>query len=208
MKPKLTLNHDYTANGKLMSDDRVLKSVLQGIDNPSDAIIPAQTSLYRAAHRFLRDRTTGIPTKTTREQAFASPWWTTYWDFNQIAWATNAPDQAAAVQDASAIHRGWGGDCSLYASIVTAVDLSVWYGLGKSVVDTDLMSPQLSIAFASQDILQIFIPGFWDHAQKWTTFKDVMAFPTGLSNGQGFQGNQPAPFQHGAGSTQLSLFGM
>lgn len=205
---RLTLDHT-TANGKLMLDPTVNSAVTRGIDNPSDAIIPAETSLYRAAHSFLTDPKTGAVTKTRPDQAFLSPWWSTYYDFNQVAWATDAPDLSEAARSAFAIHRGWGGDCALYASITTTTDLSVWYGLGKNVPEKDLGSPQMSIAFASQDILQIYIPGLWVEANMklWTIQRRVMAFERTLTNGRGFQGNLPAALRPAqVGSTQMTLF--
>lgn len=205
---RTTIDHAYTANGRLMLDPKVKEAVTSGISEPSDAIITAETSLYRAAHGFFTDPKSGAVSKARPGQAFESPWWSTYYDFNQVAWATDAPDLSQAARDAFAIHRGWGGDCSLYASIVTRCDLSVWYGIGRNVEWKDLGSPQVSIAFASQEILQIYIPGFRDNALKWSTFHKVMPFERNLTNGRGFQGMMPHGIRPNGGPQmqQMRLF--
>lgn len=201
---RLTIDHAFTANGKLMLSEQVRNEVRSGINDPSDAIIPAETSLYRMAHRFIEKAAGRIELRD--EQACASPWWSTYYDFNKVTWASSEQSQSEAGRAAFAIHRGWGGDCSRYASIVTTTDLSVWYGLGRAVEWTDLGSPQMSFQTASDDILQIYIPGMKDNALKWSRWRRVIAFPDALSNGRGFQGDLPRGLRP-PGSTQLSLFG-
>lgn len=178
-----------------MLDPRVIDEVDANIENPSEALIPAGTSLYRAAHRFLYDRKTRTWRKTSRNACYESPWWSTYYDFNQAVWASSIDSQRVAARSAYAIHTGWGGDCRLYASIETTTDLSVWYGIGKAVVAADLKSGQMSYAFPSEDVLQIYIPGFRENALKWSVHRQVRPFGSGYSNGRGYQGALPAALQ-------------
>jgi hypothetical protein len=187
---RLTLNHN-TTNGGLMLDPDVVKKVTGGIDNPSDAIIPAWTSLYRVAHKWRYDRTTKTYVENDEAAAFTSPWWSTYYDFNAALWAPDPMNLAHTARATYAIHPGWRSDCSNYASITTETDLSVWYGLGKIVTGEDLKTGQTTAAHPSKDVLQIFIPGFADNHRKWSSHSRVMAFETKFRNGRGHQGNLP-----------------
>lgn len=204
----MSIDHSWTANGALMKDAETLRAVHSGILDPSDAIIPAETSLYRAGHRFRYNPITKQFSPNAPDAVYGSPWWSTYDDFNKVTWASQMENQAEAARDAFAIHAGWGGDCTLFASIITTTDLSVWYGLGRSVTERDLGSPQLSVAFASQDILQIYIPGFRESALKWSTWRRVYSVGEAYGNGRGFQGHLPQAIRAiGASpSNQMRLF--
>lgn len=189
---KQTLDYTGVSNAKWMTDPQVQRDVLGGIDRPSDAILPAETSLYRAAHRFRRDAQTSRMVANKEATAFASPWWSTYWDFNALLWAADPVDHAGAARSGYAVHRAWGGDCSLYASITLSTDLGVWYGIGRDVFARERGSTFVTMARPSQEVLQVYIPGFRDHARLWTTFRRVLAFEDRVSNGRGFQGHLPA----------------
>jgi hypothetical protein len=206
----MPIDHTWTANGRYMTDDRVLTAVESGIANASDAILPAETCLYRAGHRFLIDPKTGTRSKNKPEKVYESPWWSTYYDFNKVTWASDNADQPGAARSAFAVHPGWGGDCSLFASIVLTCDLSVWYGIGKAVTAAELGSGQMSVWFPSEDILQIFIPGMHDaaNAKLWTTRRNVFNAGRAFSNGRGYQGSLPLPLTTGSGnpSVQMTLF--
>ncbi|MFC3174869.1 hypothetical protein ACFOD9_11475 [Novosphingobium bradum] len=215
----MPIDHTHTANGKWMTDSQVLAEVESGIHNASDAILPAETCLYRAGHRFRLDKATGQTVPNTPEAVYESPWWSTYYDFNKVTWARGGDDQAGAARSAYAIHPGWGGDCTLFASIVLTCDLSVWYGIGKAVTEAELGSRQMSVWFPDEDILQIYIPGLHrtgnaaqaGNAKLWTTQRSVFNVGGAFSNGTGYQGALPLPLTTagGAGSNppiQMTLF--
>ncbi len=183
--------HSWTANKLFVTDDD--EKLVSGIDNPSISLITAGTSLYRAGHRFKFNRESKTFDVADPDSVFASPWWATCDDFNRVTWAAAcAPhEQAESARAAFAVHPGWGGDCSMFASIVTTVDLTVWYGLGKSVIAADLFSGQMSIAFASQEILQVYIPGFSKNGMQWSDRRQVISMGDTWGNGIGHQGNLP-----------------
>lgn len=204
----MSINHRWTANGSYMTSDSVLIAVESGIADAVDAIIPAETSLYRAGHRLRLNRASGTYHLNAPDTVYQNPWWSTFYDFNAVTWAAPSENQAESAREAFAIHRGWGGDCTLFASIVTTTDLSVWFGLGRAVTACDLNSTQTSVAFASQEILQIYIPGFAENALKWSTWRRVYSVGDTFANGRGFQGHLPQAIRAvgGAAKRQLSLF--
>lgn len=183
--------HFWAANARFVDESDA--ELLSGIDNPSISLITAGTSLYRAGHRFYFDKAEKTFHPTRQDSVFASPWWATCDDFNRVTWAAacDPHEQAESARAAFAVHPGWGGDCSMFASIVTTVDLTVWFGLGKSVIAPELFSGQLSIAFASEEILQIYIPGFREHAPQWSDRRQVISMGDTWGNGIGHQGNLP-----------------
>lgn len=204
----MPIDHTWTANGKFMTDGKVLEEVESGIHNASDAILPAETCLYRAGHRFRLNKATGTKVPNAPDAVFDSPWWSTYYDFNKVTWASGDADQAKAARNAFAIHPGWGGDCTLFASIVLTTDLSVWYGIGKAVTAAELVTDQLSVYFPSEDILQIYIPGLKHHAKAWTTQRSVFNVGGSFSNGRGFQGHLPLAVSTDSSNppVQMTLF--
>lgn len=187
---RLTLNHN-TVNGAQMLDDRVRQAVTSGIDDPSDAVIPAWTSLYRVAHKRRYNETTGTYSVNPPEAAFASPWWSTHYDFNAALWATDYDDMANTGRATFAIHPMWHGDCSNFASITLETDVSCWYGLGKIVHGVDPVTNAPMAAHPSKNVLQIYIPAFAANHARWASSERVMAFEKNLQNRRGFQGNLP-----------------
>lgn len=186
------IDHSHTVNGRYMAKEKVLVSADDGIDNPSDAIIPAGTSLYRAGHSAIK----GDPLRPLA--AIESPWWSMYYDFNAAVWASgedfgHLPD---AARRAFAIHPAWGSDCTRFASIVTKYDLSVWYGIGKSVWGEDPATGRKTRWNASQDILQIYIPGFREHARQWSEQRHVYRVGESVSNGEGCQAVVPMAMRY------------
>ena len=125
-----------------------------------------------------------------------------------IDWASGDADQSRAARNAFAIHPGWGGDCTLFASIVLTTDVSVWYGIGKAVTAAELVTDQLSVYFPSEDILQIYIPGLKHNAKAWTTQRSVYNVGGTFSNGRGFQGHLPHSVSTGSSNpgVQMTLF--
>ncbi|KPF77875.1 hypothetical protein IP88_05335 [alpha proteobacterium AAP81b] len=188
---RLTIDHS-TANGALMLTPAVIAEVTAGIDNPSDARITAETSLYRVAHKQRYDRASASFVANDAEAGLRSPWWTTNYFFNAAVWANDDPDMPGAARQAFAIHPAWRSDCSNYASIYTRCDLSVWYGLGKTVTDVDPATGATLAMPGSAEVLQIYIPGFRENFARWGQFARVIAFESSLGNGRGFQGNPPA----------------
>jgi hypothetical protein len=187
---RLTLNHN-TSNGGMMLDQAVKDAVSSGIDDPSDAVIPAWTSLYRVAHKRRFDRNSGQFVENPREAAFASPWWSTHYDFNASLWATDYADLSNTARATFAIHPAWRSDCSNFASIILETDLSVWYGLGKVVDGIDPATGQPLAAHPSKDVLQIYIPGFAANHAKWSSNSRVREFEKNIVNSKGYQGNLP-----------------
>lgn len=197
------IDHSYTVNGRLMTDAKVLIDVEGGIEKASDAIIPAMTSLYRAGHAFRN----GAPQKP--ESAFNSPWWSMYYDFNAVTWQQAGSPQGLpdAARAAFAIHPEWGTDCSQFASIVTRVDLSVWYGIGKSVWGVDPATHRRTRWNASQEILQIYIPGFKDNAAHWSEARTVYRVGNSFSNGAGCQAVVPGSLRTDSRSAVVQMQG-
>lgn len=194
---RLTLNHN-TSNGNLMLDPEVIRQVSSGTDDPSDAVIPAETSLYRVAHKLRYDRASRSFVANPPEAAFRSPWWATYYHFNEAIWASDFDDMTSTARATFAIHPAWRSDCSNYASIMTQTDLSVWYGLGKIVTDIDPATNRTLAVHPSSEVLQIYIPGFAANFAKWSNQARVVAFEKSLSNGRGFQGNMPLGLRPGS----------
>ncbi len=193
---RLTLDHN-TSNGALMMTADVVKDVMGGIDNPSDAVITAETSLYRVAHKQRYDRTIDAFVDNPPEAAYQSSWWATSYHFNAAIWANDEPDMSYSARAAFAIHPAWRSDCSNYANIVTTTDLSIWYGLGRIVNQADVSGAMLAV-HPSSEVLQIYIPGFRTHYRLWSKHAQVIAFEKALSNGRGFQGALPLGLRPGS----------
>lgn len=168
---RLTIAH-RTANSALMLTEDVRKAVLGGIDNPSDAIVPFGRTLYRTAHarRYVDDHYED----NAPESAYASCWWATSDDYLAATWFSGSSSLSDAARRAFAIHPAWRSDCANVTSMVPHVDLSVWYGLGKTIVADD-PSTHMSLTMpASSDILQIYIPGFRENFGKWARLGKTM----------------------------------
>jgi hypothetical protein len=169
----LTIAH-RTANSALMTIAKVREAVLGGIDNPSDAIIPFGQTLYRTAHarRYVAGRyDTNAP-----EAAYASCWWATSDDYLAATWFSQSPSLSTAARQAFAIHPAWRSDCASVTSVVPLVDLSVWYGLGKTITADDPATLRPLTMPASADILQIYIPGFEENFAKWARLGKTVPF--------------------------------
>jgi hypothetical protein len=73
---RLTINH-RTANSALMMTNDVRNDVLEGIDDPSDAIVTWGVTLYRVAHASRYDKATGLYEPSGPDAAYESNWWST-----------------------------------------------------------------------------------------------------------------------------------
>lgn len=172
---RLTIDH-RTANGGLMMTEPVRLAVISGIDNPSDSIIPYGSTLYRTSHARRFNRTTGDYEDNGPEAGFQSGWWSMSDDFLGATWFSGLADYSAAARSAFAIHPAWRSDCSNFTSIVPQCDLSVWYGIGKTI---DLPDPDTGKNLqmpASQNLLQIYIPGFAENYKTWARHGKTVSF--------------------------------
>lgn len=172
---RLTISH-CTANGGLMMADQVRRDVLSGIDNPSDSIIPYGATLYRTSHARRYNKKTGAYDPNTSDAAFESGWWSMSDDFLGATWFSGKSSYSTAARQAFAIHPAWRSDCSNVTSIVPQCDLSVWYGIGKAIEDIDPATGMSVRMEASQNILQIYIPGFKENHPKWARFGKTVPF--------------------------------
>lgn len=163
---RLTLNHS-TANGGLMMTGDIVREVQSGIDNPSDAIVPFGTTLYRTSHARRFNRRTGDYDINGPDSGYESGWWSTSDDFLRSTWFSSSASMKLAARSAFAIHPAWRSDCANYTVIVPHIDLSVWYGIGKTIDDIDPATGKRLVLPASDEILQVFIPGLKENHQKW-----------------------------------------
>jgi hypothetical protein len=170
---QLTIAH-RTANSGLMMTDEVRQAVQGGIDNPSDAIVPFGLTLYRTAHA--RRYVDGTFRDNAPEAAYASCWWATSDDYLAATWFSQSSSLSTAARTAFAIHPAWRSDCANVTSVVPLVDLSVWYGLGKTIVADDPNTHRPLTMPASGDILQIYIPGFRENFSKWARLGRTIPF--------------------------------
>lgn len=172
---RLTIDH-RTANGSLMMSEAVCNEVTSGIDNPSDAIIPYGATLYRTSHARRFNEGTGGYDDNGPDAGFQSCWWSMSDDFLGATWFSGLSNYSAAARGAFAIHPAWRSDCSNFTSIAPQCDLSVWYGIGKAIAKIDPATGKPLTMEASQNILQIYIPGFKDNYQKWARFGKTVPF--------------------------------
>jgi hypothetical protein len=75
-----------------------------------------------------------------------------------------------------AIHPAWRTDCNNFTSVVPQCDLSVWYGLGRTIEAVDPNSGHRLRMPASTDVLQIYIPGFKQHGRHWASRNVTVPF--------------------------------
>ena len=172
---RLTINHT-TANGGLMMTKPVRDAVVSGIDNPSDAIIPYGATLYRTSHAKRFNRVTQVYEVNGPDAGFKSNWWSTSDDFLGATWFSGLSNYSAAARTAYAIHPAWNSDCANVTSVVPQCDLSVWYGIGKAIQLVDPGTGSSLLMEASQNVLQIYIPGFEANHAKWARFGKTMPF--------------------------------
>ena len=169
----LTITH-RTANSSLMTTAEVRQAVLGGIDTPSDAILPFGQTLYRTAHA--RRYVDGHYDLNAPDAAYASCWWATSDDYLAATWFSQSVSLSTAARHAFAIHPAWRSDCANVTSMVPHVDLSVWYGLGKTIVAHDPATDRPLTMPASANILQIYIPGFAENFSKWAALGKTVPF--------------------------------
>jgi hypothetical protein len=172
---RLTIDH-RTANGGLMMTEQVKRDVISGIDNPSDAVIPYGATLYRTSHARRYNKSTGAYDANGPDAGYESGWWSMSDDFLGATWFSGLSSYSNAARQAFAIHPAWRSDCSNVSSISPQCDLSAWYGIGKAIEDIDPATGKTVRMEASQNILQIYIPGFRDNHQKWARFGKTVPF--------------------------------
>lgn len=172
---RLTLDH-RTANGSLMMTDKVRQDVLGGIDNPSDAILPWGKTLYRTSHARRYNQSTGQFEDNDAGSGYQSGWWALSDDFLGSTWFSGSSSYSGAARATFAIHPAWRSDCSNFTSVNPQCDLSVWYGIGKTIEAIDPETGKRLAMRASQEILQIYIPGFKENYQKWARCNGTVPF--------------------------------
>ena len=172
---RLTIEH-ITANAKFMFSEETEKDVKGGIDNPSDAIIPYGATLYRASHVRRYNNNTRLYEINGPDAAYQSGWWSTSDDFLGTTWFGGSRDYSDAARMAYALHPAFRSDCTNFTTVLPQCDLSVWYGIGKTISAIDPKTDKLLTMPASQNVLQIYIPGFRQHFQQWARRGGTMAF--------------------------------
>lgn len=159
----------------MMSEDAKYE-VTNGIDNPSDAIIPYGGTLYRTSHVRRYNKATDTYDLNGPDAAYESGWWSMSDDFLGATWFSGLPNYSAAARAAYAIHPAWRSDCTNFTSILPQCDLSVWYGIGKAIEAIDPATGKSLRMDASPNVLQIYIPGFKENHKKWARFGTTVPF--------------------------------